>query len=61
MRDEKELYPEDLERIKKVTSSGIHSIDRKPFKPWILILMVMGVLLALGLLSRMIAKTVGVI
>jgi hypothetical protein len=61
MRDEQDLYPEDLERVKKVTSSGIHSVDRKPFKPWKMIVLVMVVLAVLMTISQIIAKVVGVI
>lgn len=59
MRREDELYPEDLERVNKVVNSGIHSVKRKPFRPLILLLVVVLVIGGLGWLSRVIAQLVG--
>lgn len=61
MRTEDELYPEDLERVRQVTSSGIHSVERKPFRFWILLLVIVGSVSVLSLLSWVIARIVGVI
>ncbi len=61
MRTEDELYPEDLERVKKVTSSGIHSVDRKPFRLWVLLLIILASVSGLSLLSLVVARIVGAV
>ena len=45
------LDAEDQRRVDEVTRSGIHSVERKPFRPLLLLLMVIGVTTALTLLS----------
>ena len=61
MRREEELYPEDLERVQQVINSGIHSVDRKPFRPGKLLVAVVIVLSSLSLASWLIARFAGVI
>ena len=56
-----ELYSEDdLERIRKVTGSGIHSVERKPFRFRLLFLWWI-VIAGLGLASYLAGRAVGVI
>ncbi|MGI9286096.1 MAG: DUF3094 family protein [Pseudomonadales bacterium] len=54
--DEKKLSEEDIERVRKVTTSGIHAIERKPFRPFRLLLVIVAVLTALSLFSIFIAS-----
>lgn len=61
MRNEEELYPEDLERVRKVTSSGVHSVQRKPFGGWKLLLVIWLVVLLMAGGSWLIAQQVGVL
>ena len=51
---------EDLERIRKVTHSGIHSVERKPFRFRLLFLWWI-VVAGLGLAAYMGGKMAGVI
>ena len=53
--DQSKLSPEDLARVQKYLSSPIHSVERKPFKPWMMMLALVSVVVILGLLSQMIA------
>lgn len=53
--DESKLCEEDLERVRKVTSSGIHAVERKPFRPFRLLLVIVAVLTSLSLFSIFIA------
>ena len=39
MRREDEISEEDRARVAKVTTSGIHSVERKPFRPLYMMLM----------------------
>jgi len=58
---ENQLSPEDLARVEKVINSGYNSVERKPFRPMLLLLMVFVVLTVLSLLSLLIAKLNNVI
>jgi hypothetical protein len=31
--EEKQLYPEDQKRVDKFVSTGVNSVERKPFRP----------------------------
>jgi uncharacterized protein YbaP (TraB family) len=53
--DQSKLSPEDLARVQQYLSSPIHSVERKPFKPWMMMMALIGVVVVLGLLSQMIA------
>lgn len=41
MRKPEELSAEDRQRVEQVTHSGIHSVERKPFRPWLMMLMLL--------------------
>ena len=43
MRSRDELSPDDQRRVDTVTSSGIHSVERKPFRPLFMVLMLLTV------------------
>lgn len=61
MRKEEEYSEEDLERIRKVTTSSIHSVKRKPFRPWRLLFAWWAVVSLLGLVAFMLAHFKGVV
>ena len=54
------LYPEDQKRVDEFTSRGINSVQRKPFKPMRLLLILVGVVTALSILSQFLARWAGV-
>ena len=39
MRRENEISEEDRARVAKVTTTGIHAVERKPFRPFYMMLM----------------------
>ncbi|MFK8018345.1 MAG: DUF3094 family protein [Pseudomonadales bacterium] len=49
------LSAADLERVRQVTSTGIHAVERKPFRPWLLLGFIVGSIIILGQLSIWIA------
>lgn len=49
------LSPEDQQKVEQYLSSPIHQIERKPFKPWLMMGGLLLVVVALGLLSRLLA------
>ena len=52
------LSPEDQQRVEQYLSAPQHQVQRKPFRPWLLLLMVLAVTIGLGLLARLLARLV---
>lgn len=50
-----DLSEDDLARVRKVTSSGVNAVERKPFKPMRLIILVVIVLTVLSWFSIFLA------
>ena len=55
-RSRDELSPEDLRRVDQVTTSGIHSVERKPFRPLFLVLLLLAVTTLLSIVSIVIER-----
>ena len=49
------LSDEDQARVEQYLSSPNHQIERQPFRPWLLLLVIVGVMTALSVLSFAIA------
>jgi Protein of unknown function (DUF3094) len=60
MSEERKLYPEDQARVDSYLHAGYNSVERKPFKPIRLMIMLMTVVTAFSLLSIAIARIVGI-
>ena len=54
------LYPEDQARVDEFVSRGINSVERKPFRPLRLLLMLIAVVMGLSILSQFLARWAGV-
>ncbi|MNT92411.1 hypothetical protein D3C72_2336940 [compost metagenome] len=52
------LNPEDQRRVDEYLRAPQHQVERKPFRPWLLLLLVVVVTVALGLLSRLLSNLV---
>ena len=52
------LNPEDQQRVEQYLNAPQHQVQRQPFRPWLLLLMVIVVVIGLGLLSRLLAGLV---
>ena len=50
-----QLSDEDLARVEQYLSSPIHQVERQPFRPWFMMLALVGVVTALSLLSLLIS------
>lgn len=57
---ERELRPEDRARVDAFLTRGVNSVERKPFRPVLLLIMLIVVVAGLSLLSQWIAKIAGV-
>lgn len=47
------LSPEDQKRVEQYLSAPQHQVERQPFRPWRLLLIVIALTIGLGLLSRL--------
>ncbi|WP_191831141.1 DUF3094 family protein [Pseudomonas fluorescens] len=52
------LNPEDQRRVDHYLQAPQHQVERKPFRPWLLLVMVVLVTVGLGLLSRLLSNLV---
>lgn len=50
------LNPEDQERVEQYLRAPQHQVERKPFRPLLLLFLVVAVVVGLGLLSRLLAS-----
>ena len=58
--DAKKLSEADQARVDAFLKRGVNSVERKPFKPLFLILLLMAVVAAFSLLSQGIAQWAGI-
>ncbi|MEA9976069.1 MULTISPECIES: DUF3094 family protein [unclassified Pseudomonas] len=49
------LNPDDQQRVEEYLHTSQHQIERKPFRPWLLLVVVVAVTIGLGLLSRLLS------
>ncbi|WP_017939794.1 DUF3094 family protein [Zestomonas thermotolerans] len=52
------LSPEDQARVDRYLSAPQHQVPRRPFRPWLLLGVVLAVVIGLGLLSRLLSRLV---
>ncbi len=54
------LYEEDQKKVDEFTSTGINSVERKPFRPMRLLLLLVVVVFGLSVFSQFLARWAGV-
>ena len=52
------LTPEDQNKVDSYLAAPQHQVQRQPFRPWRLLLIVVIVVIALGVLSRLLSTLV---
>ncbi|MFI8482485.1 DUF3094 family protein [Pseudomonas sp. NPDC078700] len=52
------LTPDDQQRVDQYLSAPQHQVERRPFKVWRLLLVVLGIVVVLGVLSRFLGSLV---
>lgn len=52
------LSPEDQQRVDQYLSAPQHQVERKPFKVWLLLTVIIVATIAMGLLSRLLSSLV---
>lgn len=58
--NERKLSPEDQARVDGFLKRGVNSVERKPFRPFFLILLLIAVVTGFSLLSQGIAMWAGI-
>ncbi|AMS15955.1 MULTISPECIES: DUF3094 family protein [Pseudomonas] len=49
------LNPDDQRHVEEYLQLAQHRVERRPFRPWMLLVIVVSVTIGLGLLSRLIS------
>ena len=57
---ENRLHPEDQERVDEFIKRGVNSVERKPFRPLRLLLILIAIVLGLSIFSQYLARWAGV-
>jgi len=58
--DQPRLHPEDQAKVDAFISTGVNSVERKPFKPLRLIVLLIVSVTAFSILSQLIARWAGI-
>ncbi len=54
------LYPEDQARVDEFLKRGVNSVERKPFRPFILMVVLIAIVLGLSFFSQFLAHEAGI-
>lgn len=54
------LYPEDQAKVDEFIKRGVNSVERKPFRPLRLVILLIAVVMTLSVLSQLLARWAGV-
>jgi hypothetical protein len=57
---ENRLYPEDQAKVDAFLERGVNAVERKPFKPFRMILLLIAVVTFFSILSQLIASWAGI-
>ncbi|WP_434679677.1 DUF3094 family protein [Pseudomonas sp. R1-18] len=49
------LNPDDQRRVEEYLQAPQHQVERRPFRPWLLLILLLVVVTGLGLLSRLLS------
>jgi len=52
------LNPDDQKRVDQYLSAPQHQVERRPFRPWLLLALILVTVVGLGLLSRLLSRLV---
>jgi hypothetical protein len=52
------LNPDDQRRVDEYLRAPQHQVERRPFRPWLLLVLTLAVVIGLGLLSRLLSHLV---
>ena len=49
------LNPDDLKRVEEYLQLPLNQVERRPFRPWLLLAIVVVAVIGMGLLSRLLS------
>ncbi|MBD2835760.1 DUF3094 domain-containing protein [Pseudomonas sp. JM0905a] len=52
------LTPEDQQKVDQYLNLPQHQVERQPFRPWRLLWITLAIVVALGILSRLLSRLV---
>lgn len=52
------LNPDDQRRVDEYLRAPQHQVERRPFRPWLLLVLTLAAVIGLGLLSRLLSHLV---
>ncbi|MDH4561512.1 DUF3094 family protein [Pseudomonas sp. BN411] len=52
------LTPEDQQKVDQYLNLPQHQVERQPFRPWRLLWIALAIVVALGILSRLLSRLV---
>ena len=54
------LYPEDQEKVDAFITRGVNSVERKPFRPMRLLLLLIVIVMGLSIFSQLLVQWAGI-
>lgn len=54
------LYPEDQAKVDEFVTSGVNSVERKPFRPGRLLIILIVIVFSLSIFSQFLARWAGI-
>ncbi len=60
MDQENKLYPEDQAKVDEFLSKGVNSVERKPFRPFRLLIILLIIVSGLSIFSISLARMAGI-
>ncbi len=54
------LHPEDQARVDEFIKRGVNAVERKPFRPLRLLLILIAIVMALSIFSQLLARWAGI-
>ena len=54
------LYPDEQAMVDEFVSRGVNSVERKPFKPFRLLFILMAIVIFLSVFSQLLARWAGI-
>ena len=57
----RQLSDEDMARVEEYLSSPVHQVERKPYRPWLLLLILWAAVSAMGGVAVLYAKSQGLL
>ena len=54
------LYPEDQKKVDEFLKRGVNSVERKPFRPFLLLVLLIALVTCFSIFSQLLARWFGI-